>query len=144
MSDCCGSSCDSDEKNASPRKFTCPENNKDYVAVSIKTILQHIKSPWEKKLNEECYYFCSDPECDVTYFSLNGSQIKKDELRTKVGVKEKDEETLICYCFGVSKTAAKQNSLIKDFVVKQTKEHLCACDTQNPSGRCCLKDFPKH
>jgi hypothetical protein len=28
-------------------------------------------------------------------------------------------------------------------VMAQTKAGLCSCDTSNPSGRCCLKDFPK-
>jgi len=31
---------------------------------------------------------------------------------------------------------------LKDFVVEQTKADVCACDIRNPSGRCCLKDFP--
>jgi hypothetical protein len=28
-------------------------------------------------------------------------------------------------------------------VIEQTRLHNCACDVRNPSGRCCLKDFPK-
>ena len=35
------------------------------------------------------------------------------------------------------------NKEIKDFVIKSTKEKTCACTTRNPSGKCCLKDFPK-
>jgi len=30
---------------------------------------------------------------------------------------------------------------IKAFVIQQTKEGLCACESRNPSGRCCLADF---
>lgn len=131
------------KKKSFPRKFTCPENSKDYVAVTKKTIIHHIKAPWKKELTEEQYYFCNDPECDVTYFGLEGSIIKKSELRTKVGVKEKDDDTLICYCFGVTKSAAKQDVGIKTYVTQNTKESLCACEIRNPSGRCCLKDFPK-
>lgn len=146
MSDCCSSnsSCDSQkEKKSFPRKHACPENSKNYIAVSHKTIIHHIKSPWEKELTEEQYYFCDDPECDVVYFGLEGSRIIKSELRTKVGVKEKDDDVLICYCFGVSKAAAKQEPEIKTYVTQNTKDSLCACDIRNPSGRCCLKDFPK-
>lgn len=142
MSDCCNTTCNSGDKKNSPRKFTCPENNEDYVSVSKKTMLHHLKSPWEKDLSEEQYYFCSDPKCDVVYFGINGSVINKSELRSAVGIKEEDEDTLICYCFGVSKAAAKNNSEIKKFVTQQTKENRCACDIRNPSGRCCLKDFP--
>ena len=147
MSDCCGSNgigCESQKKNKTfPRKFACPANSKDYIAVSHKTILHHIKAPWGKELPEQQYYFCDDPECDVVYFGLEGSVIKKAELRTRVGVKEKNDDMLICYCFGVSKAAAKQQPEIKTYVSQNTKESLCACDIRNPSGRCCLKDFPK-
>jgi len=147
MSDCCSSnnsSCDSGkDKKSFPRKSSCPVNSKDYVAVPKKTIIHHLKAPWEKELSDEQYYFCSDSDCDVVYFGLSGAVIYKNELRTQIGVKEKNENVLICYCFGVSTAAAKKNPEIKTFVTQKTKENLCDCETQNPSGRCCLKDFPK-
>ena len=145
MSDCCSSNCNnkSGQDNSVPRKFTCPVNHEDYFSVSNKTIFHHLKSPWKRELNQEQYYFCSDPDCEVTYFGLKGSIINKNEVRTIIGVKEKSDDTLICYCFGVSKTEAKKHSDIKRFVTQQTKEKNCACDVRNPSGRCCLKDFPK-
>lgn len=145
MSDCCGSSCETKntDKNPAPRKFTCPANSEEYIPVATKTMLQHLKSPWNKSLSAEQFYFCSDNNCDVVYFGLEGSVINKNELRQPIGVKEKDENALICYCFGVTKTMAKENSEIKNYVKQQTKQHNCACDIRNPSGRCCLKDFPK-
>ena len=147
MSDCCGSSgsenINCDQKSL-PRKFTCPVNAQQYIEVEKKTILQHIKSPWEKELLEEKYYFCDDPNCDVVYFGLSGSVINKTELRTRVGKKEQSEDALVCYCFGVSKKIATQYRDIKTYVTQQTKDKNCACDVRNPSGRCCLKDFPKN
>lgn len=146
MSDCCGNKENKNEgceKNSLPRKFNCPVNEKLYVEVDRKTILQHIKSPWKNPLHEDKYYFCDDPNCDIVYFGLNGTRINKTELRTIVGKKEADDDTLVCYCFGVSKSLAVQNPDIKAYVTRQTKEHNCACDIRNPSGRCCLKDFPK-
>ena len=146
MSDCCDNSeCENEsfENKSSPRKFTCPANEQQYIAVEIKTILQHIKSPWNKSLDEDKYYFCDDTECDVVYFGIKGSLINKSDLRTIVGIKETDGSALICYCFGVSKSLATKKPEIKEFVIQQTREHNCACDVRNPSGRCCLKDFPK-
>lgn len=146
MSDCCNNQ-EADKKNCDgisiPRKLNCPVNDQLYLAVDKKTILQHIKSPWNKALNEDKYYFCDDAECDVVYFGLNGSLIYKSELRTVIGKKEQDEEALVCYCFGVSKSLAAENPDIKNYVTQQTKERMCACDIRNPSGKCCLKDFPK-
>ena len=143
MSNCCNEETPvhNSKKKMFPRKFSCPKNNKNYVAVAKKTIIHHINSPWESELKEEQYYFCDDPECDVVYFGINGSVISKSELRTTVGVKEKDKNELICYCFGVSKAMAAGNAEIKKYVSRKTKENLCACEIRNPSGRCCLKDF---
>lgn len=140
MSDCCDNK--SSEKNVFPRISTCPANQQEYIEVQKKTILQHLQFPWKWEFSEEKYYFCDDQYCDVVYFGINGSVISKSELRTIVGKKESSEDTFICYCFGVSKSDAAQNPNIKDFVTQQTKEKNCACEIRNPSGRCCLKDFP--
>lgn len=145
MNDCCSNNEDKASANtALPRKFNCPANDQLYIEVEKKTILQHIISPWEKPLTEEKYYFCEDPNCDVVYFGLNSSVIKQHELRTQVGKKSYSNDALICYCFGVSKSQAKEDSNIKQYVTEQTKNHNCSCEVKNPSGRCCLKDFPKN
>jgi len=60
-----------------------------------------------------------------------------------VGIKYKSDESLICYCFGISTAAAKTDVKGKAFVIEQTKKAVCSCATHNPSGKCSLKDFPK-
>ena len=86
MSDCCGNTGNVEEPNntALPRKFSCPINKKKYVEVAKKTILQHIKSPWNYNLDEEKYYFCDDANCDVVYFGIKGSIISKDKIRIRI------------------------------------------------------------
>ena len=138
MSDCCTVNRESEQH---PRKYVCPKNGKQYLEVPFGTVLHHIRKPWELALKDQAYYFCDDPHCDVVYFGVDGSTISKDLLRTKVGIKETDMDALICYCFGVSK--AQANKQVKTFVMEQTKHSTCSCSTSNPSGRCCLKDFPK-
>ncbi|MDH3326079.1 MAG: hypothetical protein OEM38_05100 [Gammaproteobacteria bacterium] len=138
MSDCC-----STNNQKPPRRHTCPEDNKQCTEVSYKTILHHVIDPWKLVAKNQAYYFCDNPDCDVVYFGLDNSTIRKDQLRTTVGIKETADDTLVCYCFGVSKLEAKSNSQVKAFVIDQTKRDLCSCTTHNPSGRCCLKDFPK-
>ena len=139
MSQCCTSS---NTDTTYPKKYTCPANGKPYSGVSPTTILHHINEPWHWATKQQGYYFCSDPDCDVVYYGQDDSLILKSELRTTVGVKEKSDESLVCYCFGVTKSKAS-NELIKSFVINSTKEKTCACSTRNPSGKCCLKDFPK-
>ena len=140
MSDCCLSNKDVEQH---PKRRVCPENGKQYLGVPYSTVLHHVKEPWKLALKEQVYYFCDDPQCDVVYFGIDDFTILKEQLRTTVGIKETSNDTLICYCFGVSKLEALTNDEAKAFVVEQTKSSTCSCSTHNPSGRCCLKDFPK-
>lgn len=141
MSDCCcsSSSCD----NALPKKHRCPANGQAYSEVSVRTIAHHIKDAWTWQPTGQRYFFCDDPACEVVYFSEDGSTILESQLRTRVGAKDPSGNGLLCYCFGVTKDDFRANPATKDFVIAQTKAGLCSCDTSNPSGRCCLKDFPK-
>lgn len=141
MSSCCASSgC----HNMHPKKRRCPVNGREYAEVSTRTIAHHIKEPWAWVASTERYYFCDDPECDVAYFGDDDSVIHKSQLRTRIGVKEHGADDLLCYCFGVSKADFGRNPGIKTFVMAQTKAGLCSCDISNPSGRCCLRAFPKY
>lgn len=140
MSDCCSKSSSSNEVHNTHK---CPVNGKEYKGVSDKTILHHIGKPWQWESKQQSYYFCDDPECDVVYFGQDDSVIKKSELRTNVGVKEKSDDALVCYCFGVTTHKATTDPAAKSFVIKKTKDHVCECEARNPSGKCCLKDFPK-
>lgn len=136
MSECC----ESDHE--IPYKHRCPVNGKEYPAVGVRTVLHHLSTPWQKALTSASYYFCSDEHCDVVYFGQDDSVITKAELRTAVGAKENTPDRMLCYCFGVSYAMAKKDRMIVDFVKNKTKHALCSCETSNPSGRCCLKDFP--
>ena len=138
MTNCC---IPSDSSPAHPKHSICPVNGKEYAFVSPITILHHIKEPWKWSPSNQGYYFCDDAQCEVVYFAQDNSSITQSSLRTQVGIKEQTISSLICYCFGITKSAAA-NKNIKNFVIKSTKEKACACSTRNPSGRCCLKDFP--
>ena len=145
MNDCCDMKEMAADKTheSHTEKHACPVNGKRYASVQRKTLLHHILHPWEHAVAEQEYYFCTDPDCDVVYFGEDDSVIRSDELRTTIWQKSKDEADAICYCFGVTKALAMLDENIKDFVIQQTKESLCSCETSNPSGRCCLKDFPR-
>lgn len=140
MSDCCSSSCDI---GAPAKRHRCPVNGQEYKAVSTTTILHHIKEPWSWEENQQAYYFCDDPDCEVVYFGQDNTTIKASEVRTGVVIKEKNQNAMLCYCFGVSFSAAEENPEIKQFVTEKTRGGICACEYRNPSGKCCLKDFPK-
>ena len=141
MSGCCSSSsCDTKPKTL---KRECPACHQLCLDVPKKTVLQHVKAPWEHPLEAESYYFGRTEDCSVVYFSDKDETIGKSDIRTRIGIKEQDDDSLICFCFGVSRAVAATSKRVKDFVVEQTKESTCACETANPSGRCCLKDFSR-
>lgn len=125
-----------------PQSHNCPANGRSYPRVKRKTVLHHIAHPWSRSLTEQGYYFCSDPDCDVVYFGQDNTMIHADSVRTTVWQKSAGEENPFCYCFGVTKKLACTDKNIKAFVIAQTKNFSCSCETRNPSGRCCLKDFP--
>ena len=143
MPDCCDTSCESKPKTL---KRECPACHQLCLNVQTKTILHHLREVWNYDLSDDLYFFCRTEDCDVVYFSDdgNGKTLRKTDLRTIIGIKEQDDDALICYCFGVNKTKATTDKKIKDFVIAQTKESNCTCETTNPSGRCCLKDFAKY
>lgn len=145
MNDCCTGKNNTEDEFFSKESSShcCPGNGKSYKSVKRKTLLHHILQPWINKISKQTYYFCTDPDCDVVYFGEDNSVVHTDKLRTTVWQKSSDKNAAICYCFGITKALARLDKSVKKFVRKQTKESNCSCETSNPSGRCCLKDFPK-
>ncbi|WP_126453701.1 putative iron-sulfur cluster-binding metallochaperone [Sulfuriflexus mobilis] len=141
MSDCC--SVDA-QKKSKPVKCECPRNGNNYPEVQRKTVLQHIDKPWIHALKEQKYFYCDDPACEVVYFAEDNTLITTSQVRTHIGIKDHSNSALRCYCFGISNLEAQTQPEAKSFVIRQTKAALCSCITSNPSGRCCLKDFPKY
>ena len=140
MSDCCSKSCGPPSV---PSRGRCPINGKEYAAVSAVTIKHHIREPWRWMSKDQAYYFCTDPECSVVYFGQDGSVVEKSAIRTSIGIKERSEDSMLCYCFGITSGEALNNPELKAFVVEETKRKECACEIRNPSGKCCLGEFAK-
>jgi len=140
MADCCSSTSETKQKKVKHNCVVCGQKS---LLVPVKTMLHHIKQVWEHKFSDQPFYYCHNPECEVVYFSQDAITIKTADIRTPIGIKQPAENALICYCFGVSKKEAASSKKVKAFVIEQTKQSMCSCETANPSGRCCLKDFPK-
>jgi len=147
MSSCCSSDLD-ESKNTKSKpntKLKCPKCQQICKTVSKSTVLQHLSFPFNLEVNNEQYYYCANTSCDKSYFSESENQYNTEQLRDKLEL----QQGWLCYCFDISKQHyqdALNNgtaSTIKDFVIKQTKLHLCACETRNPSGQCCLADFKR-
>lgn len=142
MTDCCStSSCD----RATLKSAVCPRNGRAYAMVTRRTILHHMRTPWQRSLPNQAYYFCDDPDCDVVYFGTDQSLLTRTDLRTEVSQKSRDPVKTLCYCFDISATDIRNDEAharARAFVIEQTRKGTCDCAIRNPSGRCCLKDFP--
>jgi len=94
--------------------------------------------------------FCDSPDCDVVYFSEEGStQFTKPQLKVAVGMKETTGERPLCYCFGHSVASIKddlqatgRSDALPD-IREKMKDPGCRCETENPSGSCCLGSVAK-
>ncbi|AGS38547.1 putative iron-sulfur cluster-binding metallochaperone [Cycloclasticus zancles] len=140
MSDCCSSK-------RPPRKAECPDCRQVQKATTRQTLLHHVISPVNRSIPESHFYFCANADCETVYFSDCGCLYRQDQVRGAIGQKQTSTERTICYCFDVTERHVLDelehtgHSASKSFVTAQTKAKLCACETQNPSGQCCLADF---
>lgn len=94
--------------------------------------------------------FCDSQDCDVVYFSEEGdTTFTKSQLKVAVGVKESFGERPLCYCFGHSVASIKEELRAKgradalDDIRAKMKDPGCRCETENPSGSCCLGNVTK-
>ncbi len=141
MTTCCS------EKTASspPKQAVCPRNGRAYPGVKRRTVLHQLRKPWARDLADQGYYFCDDPDCDVVYFGEDQSMLLRHDIRNHIGQKSRDTERTICYCFDVDFTdleTAEMKINARQFVIEQTRNASCDCEIRNPSGKCCLADFP--
>ena len=139
MSNCCSAS----DTRKQGNKRVCPVSGKECLVVPFTTIIHHLSKPWTWEDAGESYYFCDDHDCKVVYFSESNKVITEDQLRMPVGQKDPSEVAMLCYCFGVTRGDYLKDKGTKAYVLDQTKKQACACEVRNPSGRCCLKGFPK-
>lgn len=154
MDNCCSSgskksSADTCCATEIPETAHCPADGRSCRRVELRTVLHHLKRPHANRPTTQGYYFCDSHECDVVYFGQDGSVITRHDVRSEVGQKSRSPDRVICYCFGITEGEVlgemdhQRSSSAREFVIEQTRLHNCACDVRNPSGRCCLKDFPK-
>jgi hypothetical protein len=81
----------------------------------------------------------------VVYFErATGSVFRKHDLRTRVGLKERDDPVPICYCFDVTEAdlrneiATRGSTAVPAMIAAEVRAGHCACEVRNPQGSCCL------
>ena len=110
--------------------------------MTVKSLVRHL--PFG--MSSRQYYFCNDSTCDVVYFAADPTApiFRRGDLLVRVGVKEQDDPSQVCYCFGITRNDIQDEirktgkSTIAERIRAEVKAGRCACEMKNPSGKCCL------
>lgn len=129
-----------------PRRAPCPGCGEPGEAVTTTTLLHQLATPWQQRIADEPHYFCNQSACPVVYFDNAGQRFDSTALRQAVGQKSTAPGRTLCYCFDIRYSDLSDEARARqcrEFVLAQTRHKVCACEERNPSGHCCLRDFPK-
>jgi hypothetical protein len=122
----------------------CHQCGREGQPVDRTTIDALLKPESLSQVNGSQYAFCETQNCPVVYYDGNGTQFGKEQLRVRVGLKEKEDPIPVCYCFGVTERMIHEEvqqtglSSASDRIRAEVKAKHCRCEVENPSGRCCL------
>ena len=130
-------------------KDTCPTCKKKAKDVSATTLSAMVKEDYKKKLSSlDNFFYCQTQNCKIVYFKIN-ELIKQEHLIKEVGLKKWANPKTVCYCFDWTQEKIEEEiskkgrtNAIEDISEKMNTIG-CACEINNPSGQCCLKDVKR-
>ena len=145
--DSCGC-CVVAENIEAPVKADCPVSGTTSKKVPQETLDNLIVQNKRHLISEEVqYYYCSDVDCPVVYFSNKEAPVfEKSDLSVKVYSKDNGEDVNACYCFDWTRKRITDqiettgSSTAFDEITEEVKAGRCECEKKNPKGDCCLGD----
>jgi hypothetical protein len=141
MSDCCQTPAEPQKQKTRRLCHQCGREGKPVDRITIEALL---KPEVRNELNGSPYRFCETPNCPVVYYTGEGSQFRKEQIRVRVGLKETEDPIPLCYCFGVTERMIREEieragrSMAATRIRAEVKAGTCRCEVEKPSGRCCL------
>ena len=118
--------------------------------VKRKTVLLMLRPELLDRAGEDEYRFCTGRGCRVMYFTEGGGPcFTTDDLRVRVGLKEREDPVPLCYCFGFDERVAREEFArtggcsLPRRISALIRQGMCACPERNPSGACCLGEVNK-
>lgn len=128
----------------------CPACGQRGQVVPLVTVRNLVLASRASRVLDGAYRFCTTPSCDVVYYdTAPGRLLRKGDVRIRVGLKETVDPITICYCFGHTRSSIRKEivatgrSTVQARVTAEVKAGRCACEIENPSGRCCLGDVAR-
>ena len=105
MTDCCKAY---GESKGQENYFLCPQCGREGQPVNRTTIDALLKPESLSQVTCCQYAFCETPSCPVVYSAADGSQLTKEHVRVRVGLKETEDPVLACYCFHVTRSEERR------------------------------------
>lgn len=139
MEDCCNGL-----EIACGLQTACQKCGEPGRAIWRQTVVHHVKSEKLALIGNAEYKFCATKSCPVVYYAEGDQEFIVTDVREPVTSKSEGDDRPLCYCFGFTEGDLRQEvertgkSTAPDQISQFIKERLCACDTRNPSGICCL------
>jgi hypothetical protein len=135
--------CTGDELPETSRCGSCRGKGKPF---SRKTVLLMLKPELLERAMHGTYGFCSERDCSIVYFEDKGREhFTVEDLRIRVKVK--DDPIPLCYCFGFDEKHIRDeiertgSTSVPEKVSDLIRHGLCACESRNPAGVCCLGEI---
>lgn len=132
------------------REHGCARAGHPSRSVTRRTLLLMLKSESFERVGIGEYRFCAEPSCRVVYFTGgDAAAFTTDDVRVRVGIKEREDPIPLCYCFGFDEAGVREEiamvgrSTLPARITNFVKEGMCACETRNPSGACCLGEVTR-
>ena len=126
-------------------KASCPVCGQRGRSVQTFTIRSLVKEQSLSAIADDGYFFCTNPDCAVVYYGASKDSVfQKDQLKIRVGLKEKAPPRTVCYCFGHTiedvhrEIRERGKSTVEKDISEKIEAGLCHCEDANPEGRCCL------
>jgi hypothetical protein len=95
------------------------------------------------------FYVCLEPTCPVVYFTNEGLEYTRTDVRAVPWQKEPIGHRRFCHCFDENEPSMLRElaetgrcdavQRVRDLIVADR----CACEVRNPRGTCCLGDVMK-
>ena len=129
---------------ASSKRIACPICGEFGNRVELFTVHSLVQESFIATIREDLYFFCANPDCEVVYYSFCKDVIRKCQIKTRVGLKEKEAPRPVCYCFGHTiedsheEIQQKGRGTVEKEISDKIQAGLCHCEDANPEGRCCL------
>lgn len=126
----------------------CPVCGNAGRKVSVLTLDNHVAGALRGEIGNDAT-FCLNPDCEVVYCNPGGKVVRKGETKLPVTIKDSGDDVYVCYCFEFKRGDIRKDlsengkTDIPDDITKKIRDGLCACESKNPQGACCLGNVAK-